>query len=56
VFYEFMFQAGHTDNVIPQHAKLRGTARAHKSPLGGSWSMSASPPKAAAAGAERSGS
>jgi amidohydrolase len=23
-----MFQAGHTDNVIPQHAKLRGTARA----------------------------
>ena len=22
-----MFQAGHTDNVIPQHAKLRGTAR-----------------------------
>jgi amidohydrolase len=24
----FMFQAGHTDNVIPQHAKLRGTARA----------------------------
>ncbi len=25
-----MFQAGHTDNVIPQHAKLRGTARALK--------------------------
>jgi amidohydrolase len=23
-----MFQAGHTDNVIPQHARLRGTARA----------------------------
>jgi amidohydrolase len=23
-----MFQAGHTDNVIPQHALLRGTARA----------------------------
>jgi hippurate hydrolase len=23
-----MFQAGHTDNVIPQHAQLRGTARA----------------------------
>ena len=23
-----MFQAGHTDNVIPQQAKLRGTARA----------------------------
>jgi amidohydrolase len=23
-----MFQAGHTDNVIPQHAKMRGTARA----------------------------
>jgi amidohydrolase len=23
-----MFQAGHTDNVIPQHVKLRGTARA----------------------------
>src|SRR6204780_5033235 len=23
-----MFQSGHTDNVIPQHAKLRGTARA----------------------------
>jgi amidohydrolase len=23
-----MFQAGNTDNVIPQHAKLRGTARA----------------------------
>ena len=23
-----MFQAGHTDNVIPQHATLRGTARA----------------------------
>jgi hippurate hydrolase len=23
-----MFQAGHTDNVIPQHAMLRGTARA----------------------------
>jgi hippurate hydrolase len=22
-----MFQAGHTDNVIPQHARLRGTAR-----------------------------
>jgi hippurate hydrolase len=22
-----MFQAGHTDNVIPQHAKLKGTAR-----------------------------
>jgi hippurate hydrolase len=22
-----MFQAGHTDNVIPQHAQLRGTAR-----------------------------
>ena len=22
-----MFQAGNTDNVIPQHAKLRGTAR-----------------------------
>jgi amidohydrolase len=22
-----MFRAGHTDNVIPQHAKLRGTAR-----------------------------
>jgi amidohydrolase len=22
-----VFQAGHTDNVIPQHAKLRGTAR-----------------------------
>jgi amidohydrolase len=22
-----MFQAGHTDNVIPQHALLRGTAR-----------------------------
>jgi hippurate hydrolase len=25
-----MFQAGHTDNVIPQHALLRGTARALK--------------------------
>jgi amidohydrolase len=25
-----MFQAGQTDNVIPQHAKLRGTARALK--------------------------
>jgi amidohydrolase len=25
-----MFQAGHTDNVIPQHAILRGTARALK--------------------------
>jgi len=25
-----MFQAGHTDNVIPQHAVLRGTARALK--------------------------
>ncbi len=25
-----MFQAGHTDNVIPQHAKLRGTARSLK--------------------------
>jgi len=25
-----MFQAGHTDNVIPQHARLRGTARALK--------------------------
>ncbi len=25
-----MFQAGFTDNVIPQHAKLRGTARALK--------------------------
>jgi len=23
-----MFEAGHTDNVIPQHARLRGTARA----------------------------
>jgi amidohydrolase len=23
-----MFEAGHTDNVIPQHAQLRGTARA----------------------------
>ena len=22
-----VFQAGHTDNVIPQHAQLRGTAR-----------------------------
>jgi amidohydrolase len=26
-----MFQAGHTDNVIPQHARLRGTARSLKS-------------------------
>ena len=25
-----MFQAGHTDNVIPQHARLRGTARSLK--------------------------
>jgi hippurate hydrolase len=25
-----MFEAGHTDNVIPQHAILRGTARALK--------------------------
>jgi hippurate hydrolase len=25
-----MFQAGHTDNVIPQHAKLKGTARSLK--------------------------
>jgi amidohydrolase len=25
-----MFQSGHTDNVIPQHARLRGTARALK--------------------------
>src|SRR6204780_366463 len=29
-----MFQAGHTDNVIPQHATLRGTARAFKNEIG----------------------
>jgi hippurate hydrolase len=29
-----MFQAGFTDNVIPQHAKLRGTARALKPEVG----------------------
>jgi amidohydrolase len=29
-----MFQAGFTDNVIPQHAKLRGTARALKPEIG----------------------
>ena len=29
-----MFQAGHTDNVIPQHAKLRGTARSLKPKVG----------------------
>jgi len=29
-----MFQAGHTDNVIPQHAKLRGTARALTTEVG----------------------
>jgi amidohydrolase len=29
-----MFQAGHTDNVIPQHAKLRGTARSLKRKVG----------------------
>jgi amidohydrolase len=29
-----MFQAGHTDNVIPQHAKLRGTARALTAEVG----------------------
>jgi len=29
-----MFQAGHTDNVIPQHAKLRGTARSLKKEVG----------------------
>ncbi len=29
-----MFQAGHTDNVIPQHATLRGTARAFKNEVG----------------------
>ena len=28
-----MFQAGHTDNVIPQHAQLRGTARALNEPV-----------------------
>ncbi len=27
-----MFQAGHTDNVIPQHAKLKGTARSLNAP------------------------
>ncbi|MGD0026727.1 MAG: M20 aminoacylase family protein, partial [Xanthobacteraceae bacterium] len=29
-----MFQAGHTDNVIPQHARLRGTARSLKAEVG----------------------
>jgi len=29
-----MFQAGQTDNVIPQHAKLRGTARSLKPEIG----------------------
>jgi amidohydrolase len=29
-----MFQAGHTDNVIPQHATLRGTARAFRNEVG----------------------
>jgi amidohydrolase len=29
-----MFQAGFTDNVIPQHATLRGTARAFKNEIG----------------------
>ena len=29
-----MFQAGQTDNVIPQHAKLRGTARSLKAEIG----------------------
>jgi amidohydrolase len=29
-----MFQAGFTDNVIPQHAKLKGTARAFKNEIG----------------------
>ena len=29
-----MFQAGHTDNVIPQHARLRGTARSLKKEVG----------------------
>jgi len=29
-----MFQAGHTDNVIPQHARLRGTARSLTAEVG----------------------
>jgi hippurate hydrolase len=29
-----MFQAGHTDNVIPQHAKLKGTARSLNKDVG----------------------
>ena len=29
-----MFQAGQTDNVIPQHAKLLGTARSLKAEIG----------------------
>jgi amidohydrolase len=29
-----MFQSGHTDNVIPQHATLRGTARAFTAEVG----------------------